>query len=143
MSGHIKSFPRREVRPPAARRNFIDAPPMGHFMLAVLFAVDQLDKACGITILDYLIAESRSHDVSHAQIYGALRKLVDAKYISSAGEFSNGTGSPPLKLYSITAAGREALRKTVEHYSSVVSFVTRNAPEYLPKGRNRMMWKAG
>lgn len=99
----------------------LDDPPMGHLQAVVAHKLDQLGKSA----YGYKALEEISCDVSaridHSQVYGAIHKLLNKEFIVLV-ETRPQQGGPPLKIYKLTAAGQDALKRTIEHHTALASY---------------------
>jgi DNA-binding PadR family transcriptional regulator len=124
---------RIEKRPDAA----LDQPPLGHLQAMILKTIDDLgDDASGVEVVETL-ALRRKVQVDDSQVYASIRKLANAEYIEHTTERKEARRGPPLKLYKLTAAGREALKLTEAHFREVGAYLGAASPGLLPyiKGR--------
>ena len=96
-------------------------PPLGHLQFLVLHKLEELEEAHGYNVLEQLCMESGVW-IDTAAIYGTIRKLFDRELITEAGTRKQ-RGAPPFKMYKVTAAGRAALKATIEHYQAIVGYV--------------------
>ena len=107
--------------------DLLDQPPLGHLLALVLSKLEELgDDAFGYKILEALSADAGGF-VDHAQVYNAIRNLKDRKpkpFIEQIEERPQ-AGSPPIKIYAITEAGKQALAQTSRHYAAVAAYLGR------------------
>lgn len=100
----------------------IDDPPLGHLQAIVAKKLDELgSEAYGFNVLEQLTLETGVW-IEHSQIYGSIKKLVGSKYIEHI-ETRAQAGTPPLKIYRLTAAGRAALKSTAAHHRAVADYL--------------------
>ena len=88
---------------------------LGEFEQLVLLAILRVaDDAYGVTIRQAIVTESR-RDVSLAAVYKTLTRLEDkGLVIASVGEPTPERGGRRKRYYTLSAAGRRALRQSIE-----------------------------
>lgn len=107
----------------AMRVALLDQPPLGHLQALILHTLQALgDEASGYGVLEALSIETGVW-IDHSQIYGTLRKLEHSEFIELVETRKQQRRGPPLKIYSVTAAGRAALKETAEHHRAVAEFL--------------------
>jgi DNA-binding PadR family transcriptional regulator len=103
----------------------LDAPPLGHLQAIIMRRFDDLGtEAYGFNVLEGLSLEYGVW-IDQSQIYNAIRRLVADELIELA-ETRHQAGTPPLKIYHLTAAGRAALDATAAHHKAVAAFLDNN-----------------
>src|SRR5262249_5892953 len=109
------------VRGPKKRKAFRDEPPLGALQATILKRMDELgDEAFGYKGLEELRLETGEWS-DPSLVYGNIRKMADNghKFLESAGTRPSPDGGPPLKIYTVTAAGRAAIKSTAAYYRAV------------------------
>lgn len=112
---------------------FLDNPPLGHLQAIVLKLFDELDEdAFGYGVVAALQKEieaskhGRGRIADSPQVYACVRKLEQAGFIKFRKKRKSPIGGPPVRLYDVTAAGREAINVTAEHHRSLADFLARD-----------------
>ena len=103
----------------------LDEPPLGHLQALILKKLDDLgSEAFGYNVLEQLSLETLVW-IDPSQIYSAIRRMASGEkaFIELVEERKSPAGGPPLKIYKLTAAGRAALKATVEHYRAVTNYL--------------------
>lgn len=103
------------------RRRRLAEKPLGTTQLIIMEAIMTLGRheAYGLAILDYVNERlPNDYPVDQAQVYVTLKRLLTRGYIEHT-ETRRQDNSPPLKLYTVTAAG-ELARATSEARSQAL-----------------------
>jgi DNA-binding MarR family transcriptional regulator len=114
--GMLSSRANREVP-------LLDDPPIGHLQAVVLKKLEALgSEAFGHNVLEQLTLETRVW-IDPAQIYTAIRKLLDKDLIDHIETRAQKGGGAPLKIYKVTASGRAAIKTTARHHRALAEYL--------------------
>jgi DNA-binding PadR family transcriptional regulator len=95
-----------------------DEPPLGSLQARTLKKLDMLKAdAFGYRVLTELMQDSGQY-MDPAQVYSAIRKMLEKGYIEAVGTRIERRG-PPQKIYKLTEAGRAALKMTKAYHKAL------------------------
>lgn len=117
------------LAPRSSRRvPLIDTPPLGHLQALITKTLDELGpEASGIKVVERLCLKTGGW-VDHAQIYGAIRRLEENDIIAQVATRPTKKRGAPEKIFKVTAAGRTAMKETLEHYVALADALQDNPP---------------
>jgi Transcriptional regulator PadR-like family len=116
----VKEMPHYRTRKTGAP--LTTEPPLGFKEAIVVKALKQLgDQAYGLQVIERLM-EASDDVVDAADVYSTIRRLK-AKLLLDEPKVVKQDGTPPLKVYTVNAAGLAALKATTAHHRAVAAFL--------------------
>jgi DNA-binding PadR family transcriptional regulator len=103
----------------------LDEPPLSHLQALILKKLDDLgDEAYGYKVIEGLSLETGVW-LDPSQVYTNIKKMSGKGFLAKPDVRQPPEGGPPVKVYKLTPAGRDALRSTAEHYQAVADYLNK------------------
>ena len=101
----------------------LDEPELGHLQAIVLKKLEQLGtKAYGYKVIESLSLETGVW-IDPSQVYSSIRKISEKGYLAAPELRPPAGGGPPMKIYTLSAAGRAVLKATADHHQALADYL--------------------